>query len=168
MLNVTTTSSLGDLSKGRPNLGKTVHVAAYRLMHFSLAKVLDDSYGHDLAIDQLRKAGFESGTLFASQLLNCSLPLYPFIDLLQRLFIEMGIGVLRTEAADAQTLAMTLSIEEDLECSGMPDSNTTQCFYDEGFLSGIFTHYAQCPMVATEIECWTMNGKNCRFTITKP
>ena len=42
-------SMLGDIEKGRPNLGPMVHVAVYRLMQFTLRDILIRDFGVEKA-----------------------------------------------------------------------------------------------------------------------
>ena len=35
-------------------------------------------------------------------------------------------------------LEFTLTVAEDLDCSGLPDLGHVVCTYDEGFISGLF------------------------------
>ncbi len=48
---------LGDIEKGRPNLGPLVHVAVYRLMQFTLRDILI----RDVGVEKTDKIFFEAG-----------------------------------------------------------------------------------------------------------
>ena len=53
---------LGDIEHGRPNLGLTVPVLAYRLLQYTLRDVLITELGVDKANDILIKAGRLAGS----------------------------------------------------------------------------------------------------------
>ena len=50
-------SMLGDIDKGRPNLGPLVHVAVYRLMQFTLRDILIRDFG----VEKADRIFFEAG-----------------------------------------------------------------------------------------------------------
>jgi predicted hydrocarbon binding protein len=52
-----------------------------------------------------------------------------------------------------------------LDCSGLPISGDTVCFYDEGFISGILSLYTGRKMKAAEIDCWATGARTCRFEV---
>jgi hypothetical protein len=54
-------SMLGDIEKGRPNLGPMVHVAVYRLMQFTLRDILIRDFGVETADRIIFEAGKKAG-----------------------------------------------------------------------------------------------------------
>lgn len=52
---------LGDIEKGRPNLGNTTRLEVYRLMQYTLRDVLEQRYGDAEADAIFREAGRLSG-----------------------------------------------------------------------------------------------------------
>ena len=73
------------------------------------------------------------------------------------------IGILRIEEADLDALSFTLTVEEDLDCSGLPVSDETVCEYDEGFIAGILNTYTGKNFVVKEVDCWASGERVCRF-----
>jgi predicted hydrocarbon binding protein len=76
------------------------------------------------------------------------------------------IGILQFENSDLGSLSFTLTVGEDLDCSGLPVSNETVCEYDEGFISGIFNAYTGKQFIVKEIDCWASGDRVCRFSAT--
>jgi len=58
-----------------------------------------------------------------------------FVADLQDVLKVLRIGILRVEKVDLESLRFTLTVAEDLDCSGLPVCNETICTYDEGFIS---------------------------------
>jgi predicted hydrocarbon binding protein len=154
---------LGDLSMGRGNIGSEMPVSVYRLMQYTLMDELCDFYGETQAHELFRRAGLRAGSAFAENLLDCKRPFNEFVAELQKTLHEMKIGVLRMEKADTTALEFVLTVEEDLDCSGLPVSGHTVCWYDEGFIAGIFGVYTKRDFVAVEVDCWATGGTVCRF-----
>ena len=73
------------------------------------------------------------------------------------------MNILRIEQADLEKMAFTLTLAEDLDCSGLPVSDETICRYDEGFLSGLFSEYTGKNFSAKEVDCWCSGNRVCRF-----
>lgn len=156
-------SDLGNIEIGRPNLGKTIDVAVYRLMQYTMRDVLSRRYSSETAAELLRDAGNEAGREFCSNLLDISLPLNIFLSQLQHLLQDLRIGVMRMEKSDVEHLDFTLTVSEDLDCSGLPVSGVTVCEYDEGFIAGIFEVYTGKSFEVREIDCWATGDRTCRF-----
>jgi len=154
---------LGDIEKGRPNLGLTVPVLAYRLLQYTLRDVLIAELGVDKANDILIKAGRLAGAQFCENLLNRELGFNEFIAQLQRVLREQVIGILRIEKADMENMRFTLVVAEDLDCSGLPFTDEVVCQYDEGFIAGILEAYTGKPFSVKEIDCWASGERVCRF-----
>jgi len=157
--------SLGDVKAGRPNLGMMTRVEVYRLMQYTMRAVLVDEYGDDVTRELLAKAGRLSGAAFCNQMLDTTLPLNTFIARLHELLRELSIGILKVEKIDPINLHITVTISEDLDCSGLPVNGFTVCDYDEGFLAGVFKAYTGKDFEVREIDCWSTGDRTCRFTI---
>lgn len=157
--------SLGNIEVGRPNLGPLVPVLVYRLMQYTMRTVLEEELGHSEARRIFVAAGRLAGREFCRQLLDTSLELPQFLAALQQTLIDLKIGILRVEDLQADTLEMTLTVAEDLDCSGLPITDETVCDYDEGFLAGVFETYLQRPFTAKEIDCWATGARVCRFKV---
>jgi uncharacterized protein len=156
---------LGDIDLGRPNLGPQLPVVVYRLAQYTMRETLAQHYGEQKAGELLRESGWIAGREFCLNVLDRSLPLMAFIAELQIKLRELGVGILRVEQADPETLAFTLTVSEDLDCSGLPVSGTTVCEYDEGFISGLLYAYTGRGFAAREIDCWANGDRTCRFVI---
>jgi uncharacterized protein len=160
-----TWQDLGDIEKGRPNLGLYVPVAAYRLLQYTLRDVLIVELGADKASEIFVKSGRLAGNQFCKNLLNTSLALNEFVAQLQQMLKEQAIGILRIEKADLENMNFTLTVAEDLDCSGLPFTDEMVCQYDEGFIAGIMEAYAGRPFTAKEIDCWASGERVCRFDV---
>jgi predicted hydrocarbon binding protein len=156
---------LGDIETGRPNLGLKVPVLAYRLMQYTMRDALITELGVKRANALFIKAGRLAGSLFCENLLNCQADFNEFVAQLQRVLKEQAIGILRMEMVDLQNLRFTLTIAEDLDCSGLPCSDEVVCQYDEGFIAGILEAYTGKPFSAQEIDCWASGDRVCRFDV---
>lgn len=156
---------LGDITLGRPNLGMNTRVEMYRLMQYSMRDILGETYGDEAACRLFKKAGKQSGVAFCTEVLDKSLPLNGFIAQLNAKFLEYGIGIMRVEKLDATNLSLTVTISEDLDCSGLPVTNFTVCDFDEGFFEGIFEVYTGNMYIVREIDCWCTGDRTCRFSI---
>ena len=160
-------SQLGDIEIGRPNMGTQTHVNVYRLLQHSLRHVLERQYGQAASNDLFFKAGKISGQEFCHHNMNGDLPFFDFIPHLQAKLRDLGIGILRIEHSNPQNFHITLTLEEDLDCSGTPVTGQTLCHYDEGFLAGIFECYSGHEMEARELECWGTGSQTCLLEILK-
>ena len=156
-------SHLGDIKIGRGNLGEEMPVAVYRLMQYTLIDVLTKAVGKEKANDYFRDAGYLAGTEFAKNVLNLDQEFDKFIAHLQEVLKELKIGVLRMEFIDPDTGEMTLTVSEDLDCSGLPVTNENICIYDEGFISGILEMYTGKKYRVREVDCWASGDRVCRF-----
>ena len=161
-----TWKDLGDIELGRPNLGQEVPVSIYRLAQYTMREAIAKRYGDDMAATLLREAGWISGREFCRNALDTSLNQPAFIDMLQSVLLDKKIGILRVEKADFATQTFTLTVSEDLDCSGLPVSGQTVCDYDEGFISGILYAYTGKDFSAIEVDCWATGDRTCRFEVT--
>lgn len=155
---------LGDIQTGRPNLGPNVSVLCYRLMQYTWRDVMVTELGAHKANDIIVKAGRLAGEQFCMNVLDTTLGFNEFVAQLQRVLKEQAIGILRIERADLQNLDFTLTVAEDLDCSGLPFTDEVVCQYDEGFIAGVFGAYTGKRFVAKEIDCWASGDRVCRFS----
>lgn len=151
----------------RPNLGNSIDVSVYRLFEQSIRSSMVAKLGSEEADRIIYHAGEKAGQLFCINQLDTTLDFYPFIAQLQDQLRNLGIGILRVEESDINTLNMVITMEEDLDCFGLPDHGETICSYDEGFLSGIFSFYTHKAVKVKEIECWASGSQMCRFEVSK-
>lgn len=158
-------NQLGDIAEGRPNLGNKTNVAVYRLMQYTMRAVLEKEYGDERTRELLVMAGRLAGSEFCKNILDVTLPLNKFIAQLDKALVDLSIGILRVEKSDPENLKFTVTVSEDLDCSGLPIKGATVCDYDEGFIEGIFHVYTGRDFVVKEIDCWTTGERTCRFTI---
>jgi hypothetical protein len=156
---------LGDVDTGRPNMGPLVPVLAYRLLQYTMRDVLIARLGVDAANEILVEAGRHAGDQFCKNLLNREQGFNEFIAQFQRVLREQSMGILRVEKADVAKMNFTLSIAEDLDCSGLPLTDEVVCLYEEGFVSGILEAYTGKPFIAKEIDCWASGDRVCRFDV---
>lgn len=156
---------LGDLDKGRPNLGAHVPVLVYRLLQYTLRDVMIAELGVEKADELFIRAGRLAGAQFCRNLLDRDVGFQEFTAQLQRVLREQAIGILRIEEADQETLRFTLTVAEDLDCSGLPCTDEVVCKYDEGFLAGVLEEYTGKPFIAKEIDCWASGDRVCRFAV---
>ncbi|WP_310600321.1 V4R domain-containing protein [Desulfobulbus sp.] len=156
--------NLGDLQLGRPNLGPMAPVLAYRLMQFTLWDVLIGEFGPDKANDLFRRAGNLAGKEFCRNLLDKSLPFSAFVAQLQKVLKQQLIGLMRMERVNLETMQFTLTVAEDLDCSGLPCTDEIVCQYDEGFIAGILEEYTGKVFDVTETDCWASGARVCRFS----
>lgn len=157
--------NLGDIEKGRPNLGAKAPVLAYRLLQYTLRDVIVADYGIEAADAILVKAGKLAGIEFCKNMLDNQLGFNEFIAQLQRILKEQAMGILRVENADLKTMCFTLTVAEDLDCSGLPCTDEVVCQYDEGFIAGILEAYTGKAFKAKEIDCWASGDRVCRFDV---
>ena len=109
------------------------------------------------------EAGKHAGNEFCKELITQKDDFNEFVIELQELLKELKIGILRIEKSDLENMNFTLTVAEDLDCSGLPASEETICIYDEGFISGLFSEYTGSGFDAREIDCWCSGDRVCRF-----
>lgn len=158
--------NLGDLEVGRPQLGDMAPVLVYRLMQYALKAVLAQKVGVAATKEIFIQAGRLAGVEFCRNVLDTSLPLDRFFLELGRKLEEWKIGILKIEDIAPDTLEMTLTVAEDLDCSGLPVCHQTLCDYDEGFLAGILSSYTGQEFQVEEISCWALGDRICRFKVS--
>lgn len=156
---------LGDIALGRPNLGPLTQVAVYRLMQYTMRDVLEKQYGVEATNKVFYDAGYLAGKEFCSNVLDKSLQFNDFVSELTQKLLQFGIGLLRVESADLNNFSFTLSVSEDLDCSGLPYYGVPVCDYDEGFISGILHIYSGRNFEVKEVDCWGTGERTCRFKV---
>jgi len=160
-----TWKDLGDIQLGRPNLGNDVPVAVYRLAQYTMREAISKRYGDEMAATLLREAGWIAGREFCFNVLDRDCELTVFIDHLQKALLDEKIGILRIEKADLEELKFTLTVSEDLDCSGLPVYGVEVCDYDEGFIAGALHAYTGKEFGAVEVDCWATGDRTCRFEV---
>jgi predicted hydrocarbon binding protein len=155
---------IGDIAKGRPNLGPNTRLEVYRLMQFTFRDVMEQHLGSEKTEKIFYEAGKLAGMEFYNNIFSEISDFNTFIKSLQETLREMGIGILRVEEADMEKGNFVLSVSEDLDCSGLPDLGYEVCTYDEGFISGILESYSGSPFKVKEVDCWCTGDRTCRFT----
>ena len=156
---------IGDVAKGRPNLGPNADVAVYRLMQFTLRDTLIKEFGVQSADAIFYAAGELAGRKLCENSLDTTKEFNAFIKDVQDLLLTLKVGILRVEEADMDALRFVVTVAEDLDCSGLPIYDETICTYDEGFISGLFTEYTGIKFVSKEIDCWCSGDRVCRFIV---
>jgi predicted hydrocarbon binding protein len=158
-------SDLGNMEQGRPNLGCEAPVIVYRLMQFTFKDVLSKELGLEGTEEVFARAGELAGREFCRNILNKNLSLPEFIADLEKKLVDFKIGILRVESADMETLHFTVTVSEDLDCSGLPMLGGTVCDYDEGFIAGILKEFTGRAFTVKETDCWATGDRTCRFDI---
>jgi predicted hydrocarbon binding protein len=156
---------LGDIEAGRPNLGQQVPVFIYRLLQFTLRDVFIAHHGVEAARAIFVEAGKLSGHELCSKLIPPGLEFNQFISALQKVLRDLSMGILRIERADLEKMEFTMTVAEDLDCSGLPVSDETVCDFDEGFLAGVLKAYTGLDFHVKEIDCWASGERVCRFDV---
>lgn len=159
-------SMIGDIGQGRPNLGPSTDVAAYRLMQFTLRDIMIKEFGSETADRVFYQAGEVAGKEFCKLLSKRGNNFNEFIHELQDLLKKLKVGILRVEKADLENMNFTITVAEDLDCSGLPVCDETICTYDEGFLNGILSEYTGSTFKVEEVDCWCSGDRVCRFEIS--
>lgn len=156
-------SMIGSVAEGRPNLGLQTDVRVYRLMQFTLRDVLITRFGVDETNEIFQRAGKQAGTEYFRNVVPAGLGFDAYVNALQEGLKSLGIGILRVEKADIAGLQFTLTVEEDLDCSGLPFCDEEICAYDEGFISGLLGAYTGQDFSVREVDCWCSGARVCRF-----
>ncbi|HEY5556754.1 V4R domain-containing protein [Acetobacterium sp.] len=155
---------LGDIEEGRPNLGNTTRVEIYRLMQFTFRDVIEQNLGSEKTDEIFFAAGKLAGKEFYKHMITSTQDLNDFVNQLQEVLKDLGIGILRIEKADMEKGELTLTVSEDLDCSGLPELGYEICTYDEGFISALLESFTGTPFHVKEIDCWCTGDRTCRFT----
>lgn len=159
-----TWDQLGDIEDGRKNLGTEMPVFIYRLLQYTMKDIIVREYNEETACAIMRAAGHLAGVHLAKNILNLDGDFDFFIANLTNKLKELKIGILRMEKADLENGSFTLTVSEDLDCSGLPVTGNSVCDYDEGLIAGILETYTGRPFEVKEIDCWATGDRTCRFT----
>lgn len=154
---------LGDIGEGRPNLGQGTSVAVYRLMQFTLRDAMIKELGAEKTDSLFFEAGKRAGIAFYEHFLTKNQSFSQFVNELQNVLKELKVGLLRIEKSDLGHGAITLTVAEDLDCSGLPVSGEQVCTYDEGFITGLLECQTGRPFAVKEVDCWCSGDRVCRF-----
>ncbi len=157
---------IGDIENGRPNLGNKTRVEVYRLMKFCFRDVMEQHVGTEKADQIFYEAGKLAGKEFYKNMMTPTDDFSEFINQLQMELKELGIGILRVEKTDFEKDEITLTVSEDLECSGLSESDSEVCIYDEGFIAAILECFTGVKFTVKEIDCWCTGDRTCRFSAT--
>jgi predicted hydrocarbon binding protein len=155
--------STENIEDSRPHLGPTTRLENYRLMQFTLRDVLEQRYGTEQTDDIFRAAGRMAGKNLYENLLSDAKEFGDLVNRLQTLLEEMAIGILRLEKVDMEAGQFILTVGEDLDCSGLPETGNDVCVYDEGFIAGILESFTGKKFEVKEIDCWCTGERTCRF-----
>ncbi|MBN2706815.1 MAG: 4-vinyl reductase [Deltaproteobacteria bacterium] len=154
---------LGNIESGRPNLGRSTRLEVYRLMQYCFRDIMERHCGADETDRIFYEAGFLAGREFYDHLIGPQDNLADFIKKLQAVLRDMGVGILRVEEADLENGCLTLTVSEDLDCSGLPETGQQICTYDEGFIAALLESFSGKPFIVKEIDCWCTGDRTCRF-----
>lgn len=156
-----------DLDEARPRMGDTLNMEIYRLFQFTMRDVLEERYGSA----EVDKIFFESGVLagkfFFERYLNSAGSVGELVKAIQDKFQELGVGIFRVEESAPDASSFTLVVDEDLDCSGLPDTSDHICIYDEGFIKGILDAFTSSNYEVKEVDCWCSGARTCRFSAKK-
>jgi uncharacterized protein len=155
---------LGDIALGRPNLGPSTRLEVYRLLQLCFRDIVEQRLGTEATDEVFRDAGYLAGQFFYKNVLSQSSNLDDFVSSLQTVLKDMGIGVLRMESSDVEKGEFVLTVSEDLDCSGLPETGFQICTYDEGFIAALMESYSGVKFKVREIDCWCTGARTCRFT----
>lgn len=152
-----------DMGEARPRLGDSTTVEVYRLFQFTIRDILEARYGTEAADDIFRQAGTLAGGAFFEKYCRGAAGLDDLVKLIQDIFRDKGIGIVRFEKTDTDKMDFQLTVDEDLDCSGLPDTSEQICVYDEGFIKGILDAFTGGDFTVREVDCWSSGARTCRF-----
>jgi uncharacterized protein len=152
-----------DMKLARPSLGPSTRVEVYRLFQFTLRDILEQRYGSEAADDLFREAGVMAGKAFFDKFLSEAKDVSNLVTKIRESFNALGIGIFRVENAAEDNSHFIFTVEEDLDCSGLPDTSDVVCVYDEGFIRGVLESFSGKGFDVKEIDCWCTGARTCRF-----
>lgn len=152
-----------DTDDCRPELGDTTTLEVYRLFQFTIRDILEQHYGTEEADNIFREAGILAGRAFFEKYCQEATDIGSLAKIVQERFRKMSIGIVRFEEVDLEKMEFKLTVDEDLECSGLPDTNEQICIYDEGLIKGILDAFSGKSFSVKEIDCWCSGERTCRF-----
>jgi predicted hydrocarbon binding protein len=147
----------------RPSLGENTTLEVYRLFQFTLRDVLEQRYGTEATDDIFRQAGVVAGKAFYEKYCSDVTDINTLAKTIQDRFRELAIGIVRFEKVDLENMVIQLTVDEDLDCSGLPDTSEQICVYDEGLIQGILLGFTGKEFTVREIDCWCSGERTCRF-----
>jgi predicted hydrocarbon binding protein len=151
------------MKDARPNLGSSTRIEVYRLFQFTLRDILEQNYGTEKTDVLFREAGIMAGRAFYKKFLANSKDIVSLSEHIQDTFTQLGIGIFRVESAQDNNSRFIFTVDEDLDCSGLPDTSDVVCVYDEGFIQGILESFSGRGFDVREIDCWCTGSRTCRF-----
>lgn len=157
---------LGNIELGRPNLGQYAKIEMYRLMQYSFRDVLEQRLGADETDRIFYESGYLAGRELYHNLIGPVGDFNAFINKLQYLMKELGVGILRVEEADMEEGRFIITVAEDLDCSGLPEIGTQICTFDEGFIAALLECFTGKLFIVKEVDCWCTGDRTCRFSAT--
>jgi predicted hydrocarbon binding protein len=152
-----------DMKLARPILGPNTKVEVYRLFQFTLRDILEQHYGTEMTDVLFREAGVMAGKAFFDKFLNDGKDISSLVTKIQDSFNSLGIGIFRVEKAERDNSHFIFTVEEDIDCSGLPDTSDVVCVYDEGFIQGVLESFSGKCFTVKEIDCWCTGARTCRF-----
>jgi hypothetical protein len=158
-----TWEQLGDVDLGRPNLGPYAKVEVYRLMQLCVRDAIESEYGMAATDRIFYRAGYLAGEELYRNALGHITGLKDFFKKLQSVLREMGIGILRIEESDLDNGRFVITVSEDLDCSGLPETGYEICTYDEGLIAALLNSFTGKKFDVKEVDCWCTGSKACRF-----
>lgn len=158
---------IGDIELGRPNLGNLTRLEVYRLLQYTFRDVTEKLVGTEKTDYLFYEAGKLAGKEFYNHFIPPVISLSQFISRLQALLLDLGIGILRVEEMNMDKGELTLTVSEDLDCSGLPETGSEICVYDEGFICALLESFTGSPFQVKEVDCWCTGDRTCRFRAKK-
>jgi predicted hydrocarbon binding protein len=152
-----------DMQVARPHLGPSTRIETYRLFQFTLRDILEQHYGTEMADSLFREAGVLAGKSFFDKFLSGATNVSSLANKIQKSFNDLGIGIFRVESASSDGGHFIFTVDEDLDCSGLPDTSDVICVYDEGFIQGVLESFSGRDFEVREIDCWCTGSRTCRF-----
>jgi predicted hydrocarbon binding protein len=152
-----------DMQVARPHLGPSTRIETYRLFQFTLRDVLEQHYGTDMADILFREAGVVAGKAFFERYLSGAGDISSLANKIQQSFNDLGMGIFRVEDSSPDGKHFIFTVDEDLDCSGLPDTADVICVYDEGFIRGVLESFSGQGFDVREIDCWCTGARTCRF-----
>ncbi|MDR3001853.1 MAG: 4-vinyl reductase [Fibromonadaceae bacterium] len=152
-----------NMEQARPNLGPSIRIEAYRLFQFTLRDVLEQNFGTKTTDMLFREAGGLAGKAFFDRFLKDAKDVASLTTKIQDSFNTLKMGIFRVELAAEDHSHFVFTVDEDLDCSGLPDTSDVVCVYDEGFIQGILKAFSGKDFKVREIECWCTGARTCRF-----
>lgn len=156
---------IGNIGKGRPNLGATIDIGIYRLMQTTLREAMTRRHGPEAASALFMDAGEQAGRELFRRMVVSRGSFDEFMKECHELLWNLKIGVLKVEEADLENMRFTISVTEDLDCSGLPECDQSLCSFDGGLLKGLLGEHTGTTFRVEEVNCWGLGDRLCRFEL---